>query len=78
MSRVILNLPGDLRITQLDAALMALANANGCKISQSVDAFGNRSYSLEPIYTKPEARNVVPLRRVPPMFPAPTSPGAAA
>lgn len=78
MSRVSLTLPAGVRLTTVDASVAELARKLGCKVVATTDPFGNRSYTLESVYAKPEARKVVPMRRVPPMFPAPTSPGAAA
>ena len=78
MSRVILNLPRDLRVSQLDALLMGLANANGCRIVQSTDHFGNRSYMLEPVYQAPAKRNVIQWPKPPPMWPKPSGPECAA
>lgn len=78
MSRVSLHLPAGVRVTTVDHCVAGMASALGCKVVVTTDAFGNRSYTLEPIYAKPEARKVVPLRSVPPMFPAPNGPGCAA
>lgn len=78
MSRVSIHLPAGVRVTTVDHCVAGMAAALGCKVVASTDPFSNRSYELQPIYAKPEASKVVPLRRVPPMFPAPNGPGCAA